>query len=362
MNNMKQAFAILGLILLLLIGCNVTFGGGFENTPLGNYDFFFYELSKSYAYNNYTFENDLTLSQIKATERGNIDSSWKSLETALDRVINVHIRDPHIYSVSSPIQSPSLSEDTFFINERNTAVNGDGFDNFIPDGTSTEIDWIDKTSTFIWYGTIARDSKIAYIYINDLVDKIGGSSRLEDKTDLGALTDSILTQLHEKNADRIIVDIRSQAGGAVHRGKQIASRFLSSSKVFMISKYMSTSSTLLAEEETIAPDGVDYFRDAPLIVLINSNTCSGGEMTTLMFQQADGYKDTIGTSSRGCTGTIIHKELPNGWYFAITTSQTFTPESRDYFKVGLKPTIFAIRNEEIADNVLNRAITEIQNY
>ena len=325
-----------GLSLLVSLGlwvmtaaCTGSFGSDFENTPKGNYDYFFYDLNKTYAYWDYTFDGK-TLSQIQSEESSGIDSSWDSLQTALDRVINLRIRDPHLYSKYSPIPDIDLAEDTLLKNERQS-----DFSDYVP-GEIDDIEWLERKQ-FLFFGIVKKSTKIGYVFVDSLVDNVGGSQRLSDSQDFGAITDSMLTQFQSHGVEKLIFDVRSPAGGAVHRGKAISSRFVSSPKVFMISEAPDTSGEYKRREETISPAGNAYYRGKPLVILTNTNTCSGGEMLVLMLRQADGYRKTIGSSTRGCAGTIIDRELPNGWIIRVTSSRTFMPEEKEYFKVGIEP-------------------------
>ena len=60
-------------------------------------------------------------------------------------------------------------------------------------------------------------------------------------------------------------------------------------------------------------------------------------MLVLMLQQADGFIGQWGVPTNGCTGTVIDRELPNGWVFRFTSSRTYAVDGTDYFKVGLQP-------------------------
>ena len=121
----------------------------------------------------------------------------------------------------------------------------------------------------------------------------------------------------------------------------------------MISENRTSASEFTKVDEYISPRGVSFYQGAPLVVLVNSLTCSGGEMLLLMLQQASGYKSTIGTPTQGCAGTIIDRELPNGWIFRFTSSRTSEPDGREYFKVGIRPTTI---NTD-TDAAFNAAVT-----
>lgn len=350
---------VIGLTLVSwMISCTITFGSPFENTPEGNYDFFFYELEQTYAYNNESF-NGLSLSKIQELERGGLNDSWNSLRDALNNVINIRINDPHLFSRYSPVPDLHIDDNEPLHTERGQGTEFDTVSPYLANNTS--IHWIEEEH-YLFYGIIKSDTKIGYIYLDSLVDNVGGSSRLgESNADFfGNFTDRILNDFASRGVDKIIIDIRSSAGGGVHRSKEIASRFVASKKTFMISENRTSKDSYTRVNETISPKGVTHFRDKPLIVLVNTLTCSAGEMFLLMLQQAEGYKTTVGTPTSGCAGTIIDRELPNGWIFTMTSSRTSKKDGVKYFKVGIRPE----KEENIVtygtnDDVLAKGILEI---
>ncbi len=336
----------LGIIWFL--NCSFPFEGNFDNTPQGNYDFFFYELKQSYAYKDYTFDG-YTLDQIQELEGRNLNDSWDSLRDALNRVINVRLLDPHVYSVYSPIPSGDVEFDEYYLNKRGKS----NFDIDEPIISDNRITWIKTDSKFIRYGIISN--VIGYLYVISLVDNLGGIDRLTSTSVFGELVDEMVEKFSSQGVEKIIVDIRSSAGGAAYRGKEIAGRFLSQEKTFMISENLTSPTTYETVYEKVSPVGKGALRGLPLVLLVNTRTCSGGEMLSLMFQQADGYRRTIGTSTYGCTGTIIDKELMNGWIIRITSSRTFTPDHISYFKIGIVPDELVVTGD--SDEVLTRAIS-----
>ncbi len=194
----------------------------------------------------------------------------------------------------------------------------------------------------IRYAIIELNSRrIGYIYVDSVTYDgagAGGTKRLVNPGKIfEELTDKIVADLVSKQATKVILDIRSSAGGAPYNGARIAARFISKRKKYMISKTTVQFGKEQSKGEYIEPAGNRALAGKKLAILANSNTCSAGEMLVLMLQQADGFIGQWGVPTNGCTGTVIDRELPNGWIFRFTSSRTYAVNGTDYFKVGLQP-------------------------
>ncbi len=100
------------IAVISLLNCEVTFEGGYKNTPIGNFDAFFHELNHSYAYSDYRFEQNRLLSEIENILRSRIvaNPSWENLVLVLTDLLDKYIADPHLYSVYSPMKTISNNE------------------------------------------------------------------------------------------------------------------------------------------------------------------------------------------------------------------------------------------------------------
>ena len=73
----------------------------------------------------------------------------------------------------------------------------------------------------------------------------------------------------------------------------------------------------------------------------------------------------IGSNSAGASGNIATKDLSNGWNFTLTNSRTEYPNGKQYFKVGITPTI-TVKNDSSYkfsnsnDKLIAKALEELQ--
>jgi len=168
--------------------------------------------------------------------------------------------------------------------------------------------------------------------------------------------------LNKKKITAIIIDIRSEAGGTNYVPLYIAQRFIDKTAVYMIEYYPEEKSFIKREWE-IEPAGTG-FRTGKIALLSNGQTASGGEMFLLAMLQRDNLIH-IGSTSAGAAGNIVEKDLSNGWNFTMTNSRTEFPNGKQYFKVGITPSIIVKNDDNYGithdnDKLIDRAIEELQ--
>lgn len=96
-----------------------------------------------------------------------------------------------------------------------------------------------------------------------------------------------------------------------------------------------------------------------VIILVNEDTQSHGEFTTMVLQTAK-KAVIIGSQTAGADGNVNHVTLPGGFYTYFSGVGIFYPDGRETQRIGIvpdievKPTIKGIKNG--IDEVLERAI------
>lgn len=361
----KTFVFIITILIVILFGCNTTFSGNYENTPEGNYDFFFHELNNIYAYRDFTFENGLSLNEIQEIERAKLlaNPTWDNLSEVLNNVVYEHIRDPHVNWIYPTVPISFIRTFWNSIKEKR----GEEFDGNYPSSTIIVNPLVTTIQTdFMNYAIIpaTNDKKpIGYIYITKL-ERSSNYDIGEENQKIASTIDSILRHFQNKGADRIIVDIRSDAGGSAYFAEIIASRFINKTTKYAIYKEHTSKNSLSEQNKYISPNGYSYFQDKPLVVLVNSLTCSAGEILLLMLRQSGGTHSVIGTPTLGCPGSTLYRELPNGWIFQVTINFSYEEDGRDYFKKGINPDIITntINESYNVDGMLDLAIDTVRSF
>ena len=112
---------------------------------------------------------------------------------------------------------------------------------------------------------------------------------------------------------------------------------------------------------SVFPEG-DYV-DKQIVVLTDRYTISAGERAVMAFDVLPNVT-IIGDTTNGAHGTLIGRELANGWFYSLVTQKVELPDGQSYEGIGLAPDIL-IKNEmgdidNGIDSVLERAVAELK--
>lgn len=161
------------------------------------------------------------------------------------------------------------------------------------------------------------NNKIGYVYMRDM-----GAGSL-DKFELNMVSDSVAAK------DGLILDLRYNTGGNVH---DAVLQFLSR-KPYLKWKYRNGQ---LSPQPNFAPAG------KPIVVLINEQTLSDGEMTSAGFKEL-GLGKIIGTETYRWIIFTSAARLIDGSSVRLPAWGCYTLDGKDLEKTGVAPDIF-VRN------------------
>lgn len=173
-----------------------------------------------------------------------------------------------------------------------------------------------------------------------LTDEIAYVQILEfDSTTTGEFT-AAMDELIAGGAKRFVFDVRNNPGGNVEGVCGVLDYLLPEGPIIRcISK--------TGEEQVIQSDAKAL--DAPMVVLINGNTASGGELFTAALRD---YKKAtvIGTQSygKGTMQSVI--PLSNGGGIKVSTQMYNPPYGENYEGVGITPDKTVELSEEALEN------------
>ncbi|MEX0985872.1 MAG: S41 family peptidase [Bacteroidales bacterium] len=165
------------------------------------------------------------------------------------------------------------------------------------------------------------------------------------------------------DADGYIVDLRHNKGGNFtycfsEMGKLTdRERFVFRSKT---KNGKGTNDYTPWKEWYIEPSG-EYI-NKPIVVLTDRFTISAGERVVMAFNTLPNVV-TMGDTTNGAHGTMIGRELANGWYYTLVPQKVELYDGKSYEGIGLVPDV-VVRNDisEISsgiDRTLQAAINEL---
>lgn len=165
-------------------------------------------------------------------------------------------------------------------------------------------------------------------------------------------------------ADGLIIDIRHNGGGSLNNGERIAACLTDEPLVYARSRIKTgpgQDDFSPWQDLRITPRQGDRY-EGKVAVLINRQSYSAANSFAQM-ARALPNAILIGDRSGGGGGTPVYGELPNGWTYRFSATQSVSPEG-EHLEFGIPPDIEAFmtpEEEEIGvDAVIERALVWLQ--
>lgn len=165
-----------------------------------------------------------------------------------------------------------------------------------------------------------------------------------------------------KDTKGLILDLRENGGGAVTDVFGLLSRFVNEKTLLFYSRLKDGpghNDFTEPEPAYVEPaDGVKYMKK--VMVLIDRGTFSAGSYTALG-AKAIPNMILIGDSTGGGLGLPNGGQLPNGWTYRFSITQTLDLNLNNEYEDGVPPDIYAYldRTNLEKDEVIERALDEI---
>lgn len=336
MSDMKRTLLIL-LFLPLLFSCeNLLFEKDMASeNPNDNFEYLWQQCNEKYSYMDYKrIDWDLIHDQYAARIFSGM--SQDSLFTVLGNMMN-ELKDGHVNLKShfnvSHYNIQKLGPDNFDFRLIE--------DHYLPD-----------------------DYYVSGPFIHDFIsNKRVGYIRLDAFT--GTVTNANLDFILQRyaNTEGIILDIRENGGGASTDVFKIISRFVSAKTHVYDSRLKSGkghNDFTATEPGFITPAGNRRYLKK-IMLLTDRGTFSAGSFTTLAMKELPNVM-VVGDTTGGGLGLPNGGQLPNGWIYRFSITQTLDLAGNNY-ESGVPPDIQVdLKNEDRnkgVDTIVERALEEI---
>ncbi len=193
-----------------------------------------------------------------------------------------------------------------------------------------------------------------------------GYIRIKDFQSNGSnyfIIDDILETFSD--TEGIVLDVRSNGGGSDTNSKRISSRFADEKRLYRRVRYRngpSRSDFTKWYDDYISPEGNMY---KGKVAVLTNRTCYSSTEDFILAMRAFPKVTTIGGITGGGSGNPIHRELPNGWYFRLSSWQLVDHNFESYEGVGLHPDVLVNISEDDLndrrDTILEAAIQTLLN-
>ena len=147
-----------------------------------------------------------------------------------------------------------------------------------------------------------------------------------------------LTEISQANAKALILDLRNNPGGYVDQLMRVAAQFVPKETVILIEEDRA------GQRIPYATDRTGIAQNIPMVILVNGNTASAGEILAGALQHA-GRAKIIGEPTFGTATVLRPFDLDEGASIRLGTTQWLTPDGEVVRGKGITPdTTIILRN------------------
>jgi len=191
----------------------------------------------------------------------------------------------------------------------------------------------------IQFGTLS--SSIGYLRLTTFYDYADGSYADE----LRCLQDSLDSMFETAGKlNGLVIDVRLNHGGDDPLGLEIASR-LTDKKYLAYAKAARNDTSIDAplhftekQPVWVVPSAKPGFK-GKVALLIGPDTVSAGETFTMALMGREPHVVRVGLNTQGVFSDVLHRSLPNGWYFELPNEVYYTADGKALDAVGVPPDI-----------------------
>jgi len=165
----------------------------------------------------------------------------------------------------------------------------------------------------------ATGEQIAYIKLYQFSERISSDFK------------KAALEILDSPVQKIILDLRNNPGGLLHKAQDIAGWFLKRGDIVVIEDFGGTKASVEYKAK-----GNSLFLNYPTVVLINKGSASGAEILAAALRDNRGVK-LVGETSFGKGMVQQPVSLKGGATLKVTVAQWLTPKGKLIEGVGLKP-------------------------
>jgi len=302
----------------------------------------------------------------------NFDALWKGVDEGYSFFEYKKINWDSLYDVYRPmIDEETSSEKLFSVLDDMLFHLQDGHVNLIsPFNQSRNWEWYLDFPPNFDFDILQRNywqDKQRYTgpLVNVIIDSVGYirySSFSSTVTDFDI--DYVLAVFRAVEVKGVIIDVRDNGGGFTNNGFKIASRFTDERRhVYSrrIKNGPGHNDFSELNKAYVEPGGDNQWTDRVIVLTNRSSYSATNNFVAIM--QALPNVTVIGDWTGGGGGTPAGDELPNGWKYRYSSTQTFTPEGFN-IENGIPPDIRVDISQADKlrgrDTILDRALDEFR--
>ncbi|OHX63887.1 S41 family peptidase [Flammeovirga pacifica] len=280
----------------------------------------------------------------------NID--WDSIHQVYSPQVTEAMTDQKFFEVMGKMLSELKDDHTNLMSDFNVSrfgVKYDAQDNF--DWRLIEDNYLPRNyyTTGAFHHDFLNNENIGYIRFSEFTGTVS-----QDNLDF--------MMNKYKDTDGLILDLRENGGGVVNDAFAILSHFVDQKTLVFYTRVKS--GTAHNEFSDIKPTYVEpkgQLYHKKVIVLVDRGTFSAGSFTSLATKALPNMI-LMGDTTGGGLGLPNGGQLPNGWSYRFSISQTLNLQESPAFEQGV-PVDVSVQmdwNDRSKDEIIERAIQEIK--
>lgn len=164
------------------------------------------------------------------------------------------------------------------------------------------------------------------------------------------------------NTKGLILDMRENGGGAVSDVFNVLSRFIDEPTTVFYSRLKNGKGhdDFSEIEPAVVNPAQGYVWLRKVMVLVDRGTYSAGSFTAIGTKALDHVR-LVGDTTGGGLGLPNGGQLPNGWTYRFSITQTLSLDKNPEFEMGVPPDVHALMdwNDLTKDEVIEAALQEI---
>jgi len=333
---MRNKLILSAIALLLLSSCEkILFEEDLASTsPRENFEYLWNECNEKYTY----FD-------LKGVD-------WNQVKTKYEGKIYPGMSEDSLFNVLGGMLKELKDDHANLVSNFNTSFYGVEYqaqDNF---------DWriiVDNYITKDYY----LSGPFAHNYLENKAIGYIRYSSFSNSIDPASL-DFVLDRY--QNAKGLILDLRDNGGGSIANVFKILSRFVEAETLVFYSRIkagVEQDNFTEASGAFVQPyNGIRYTRD--IIILTDRGTYSSGSLLALATKAIPNIS-LVGDTTGGGLGMPNGGQLPNGWTYRFSITQTLTLDKKPDYENGVPPDIMVQFdwNDLNKDEILEMAINEL---
>lgn len=338
----KKINTLLGISIyaILFTGCEKLFVEEPANNPVAVFENLWTTFNEEYApFDERNVDWDAELSNYRSlvTDQSTDDELFDVLSQLLETLDDGHV------SLTAP------GKNIFFSNRiRREKIDDELFDLSVIKNNYLETNFKEGDETSYVYGKV-KNENIGYIFF----DHVGENF---------LILNDFLSEF--ETVDGLIFDFRHNQGGDFTYCFSEMGRLTNEERfVFQSKTKNGKSKNDYTEWKKWFIEPAGNYIEKPIVVLTDRYTISAGERSVMAFKTLPNVT-LMGDTTNGAHGTMIGRELANGWFYSLVPQKVELYDGKSYEGIGLAPDI-QVKNqlseiESGTDKILQAAIDNLK--